>query len=130
MLQPKALTAESNFSTPVQIFSIKSNDPRIGTRIQSSVIAPWNTSFAAVVTFDAGLTGMAKEQAEFLKTISEFSIENPTSMQFNGNRKGLRHPKMNEKNPDQSKKAHTVTDQDSRSMSKFDEQGLKSADGK
>lgn len=81
MPQTKILTARSNFSTPIKILSIKSKDPRIEAKIVNREIKPWNMSISGMVTFDAGKTGTEK-QSEYIKFISQFSIENPPTIQI------------------------------------------------
>ena len=62
MVRVTGLDAESTYSTPIQIYSVESKDPRIDTKILNNVIQPWKKDgVTAVVTFDAGLTGTPKK---------------------------------------------------------------------
>ena len=55
-------------------------DPRIEVRIVNNVIDPWKMSLNGMVVFDASLTGSDQHKSEFLKSISQYSIENPPMM--------------------------------------------------
>lgn len=81
MEQTKILTVRSNFSFPIELLSVKSSDPRIEARIINKDIKPWNMSISGMVTFDAGKTGM-ETKTDFIKAISQFSIENPPTLQI------------------------------------------------
>jgi hypothetical protein len=79
MAQTKILTARSNFSFPVEIESVHSNDPRIEARLLNKEIKPWNMSISGMITFDAGKTGMEKH-SDYIKAISHFSIDHPPNV--------------------------------------------------
>ena len=74
------LTTLSNISQPIHIKSVKPNDPRIEVRIVNNVIDPWKMSLNGMVVFDASMTGTDQHKSEFLKSISQYSIENPPMM--------------------------------------------------
>jgi len=63
------LTAKSNLTVPVEIYSVTSHDSRIETRILNHDIKPWNLSISAMVTFDPGMTG-TETNSEFIRQIS------------------------------------------------------------
>ena len=75
----KIVSMKSNYTVPVQIKEVRSNDPRIQVRIVDNVIKPWAMSIAGMVIFDASLTNhdMSGQFSPFLKQISQYSIENP-----------------------------------------------------
>ena len=77
MLDYKIVTAQSNFTFPVQMKSIKSNDPRIDVRIVDTEIKPWSMSITGMASFDPSNSASHNEQTEFLKSISQYSIDNP-----------------------------------------------------
>jgi hypothetical protein len=81
MLQTKILTVKSNFSYAFEIVSVKSADPRIDIRLLDKVIKPFNMSISGMITYDAGKTGMEK-QSDYIKAISQFSIDNPPTLQI------------------------------------------------
>ena len=57
--------------------SIKSNDPRIDVRIVDTEIKPWSMSITGMAIFDPSNSALQNEQTEFLKSISQYSIDNP-----------------------------------------------------
>lgn len=81
MLQTKILTVRSNYSIPIELLSVSSPDSRVDARILNREIKPWNMSITGMISFDAGKTGM-EAQSEFIKAISQFSIENPPTLQI------------------------------------------------
>ena len=81
MQQTKILTIKSNYSNPIEITQLKANDPRIDTRMLNKEVKPWNMSINGMITFDAGKTGM-EMQSDYINAISQFSIDNPPTLQI------------------------------------------------
>jgi hypothetical protein len=77
MLDYKIISAQSNYTFPVKIKSVRSNDPRIDVRIVDNEIKPWSMSISGMVLFDPSNSVSGNEQTEFLKSISQYSIDNP-----------------------------------------------------
>ena len=57
--------------------SIKSNDPRIDIRIVDTEIKPWSMSISGMAIFDPGNIANEIDKTEFLKSIGQYSIDNP-----------------------------------------------------
>lgn len=71
----------SNYSITIELLSVTSSDPRIDVRVLNREIKPWNMSITGMISYDAGKTGM-EAQSDFIRAISQFSIENPPTLQI------------------------------------------------
>jgi hypothetical protein len=135
MLQTKILTVRSNFSFPIEISSVKSSDPRIDARILNKEIKPWNMSISGMISFDAGKTG-TESQSDFIKAISQFSIENPPTLQIDAfnlqkmsNKKNFKFGSQQLSGSDLFNKFQSLNDKEILQLIKSLEPHLKEEDG-